>query len=61
MKERGSYVEEIEILEVKCASSGREKVEMGEELDYQRKELANMRRLVDSIEDRLEEERRNCQ
>ena len=53
MKERGSYVEEIEILELKCGSSTREKVEMGEELDYQRKELANMRRLVDSIEDRL--------
>jgi hypothetical protein len=53
MKERGSYVEEIEILEVKCGSSTREKADMYEELDYQRKELANMRRLVDSIEDRL--------
>lgn len=49
MKERGSYVEEIEILEVKCGSAAREKAEMGEELDFQRKELANMRRLVDSI------------
>ncbi len=40
-------------------SSAREKAEICEELEYQRKELANMRRLVDSLEDRLEEERRN--